>query len=249
MSEIDVGENGGKKKKTKHVAHGPKLKERIYIRDLSWTPKQLKLIELLQRKDVKCVFISGPAGTSKTIVSVYAALHMLNNLHVNEIVYIRAAVESADSHLGFLPGDIDDKIGPYTVPFMEKLNELLDKGTTNRLKSEGFFKTCAINFLRGMHMADKAVIVDEAQCATIKDLITIITRMGEGSKLVICGDPMQSDLPHHKSGGMQTLSAAFNTPEANENGIYHFEFDSSDIIRSEFVKFIVSVLEQKNIKY
>lgn len=227
-----------------YVSQNKKIDWTFVLRELPWTAKQEQLIQLLLRKDVKCVFIKGPAGTSKSLTAVYVALKLLLEKKVSDIIYIRPAVESASHSLGHLPGDIDDKMGPYTVPFHDKLDELIDKGALAKLNSEKRLQTYAINFLRGTHLAVKAIIVDEAQSATFRDLVTTITRVGEFSKLIVCGDPKQSDLKNGSRHDFEKIIQIFDNPESQQQGIYTFEFTKEDIVRSEFVRFVVEQLEK-----
>ena len=106
------------------IPQNDKLKDCIKINDRELTPKQVELLKTLRDKDTKMVFISGPAGTSKTFTSVLAGLHLINEKRVSEIIYVRSAVESSDSKLGFLPGEMDDKLSPYVQPLIDKLEEL-----------------------------------------------------------------------------------------------------------------------------
>jgi phosphate starvation-inducible PhoH-like protein len=215
------------------------------IKELPWTEKQKQLIEILLDKNTRCVFIEGPAGTSKTLTAVYAALNLLKTKKISDIVFVRSAVESADSKIGYLPGSIDEKFEAYMVPFMEKLEELLEKGALNRLRHDERFSAMPVNYIRGLHWAAKLIIVDEAQNITFRELVTTITRMGEFSKIVFCGDPMQSDLPENKSGGFSKICDIFSDEDSKKYGIHRFEFTKDDIVRSEFVKFVVEKLENE----
>lgn len=221
---------------------GKKLTRNFEILDLAWNAKQKQLIKILRDKDVKCVILKGPAGTSKTILAVYAALHLLSSSRINDIVYIRPAVESASHSLGHLPGTVDDKLGPYMEPFRDKLDELLKKPIIEALEASGSVHTYAINFLRGLHFANKAIIVDEAQSASLRDLVTVMTRVGEGSRLFICGDPMQSDIKVGAKDGFSKLWTTFSDEASLDAGVVTFEFDEDDIVRSEFVKFVIKKL-------
>ena len=126
-----------KKDKSPKVHQNEKIKETLTINSrVTFTDKQKELTEILQNKHTKLVFLSGPAGSSKTFISVYSALNLLNEKKVSELIYVRSAVESADSKLGFLPGEMDEKMSPYIQPLVDKLDELLPKGQVDRLKKE-----------------------------------------------------------------------------------------------------------------
>jgi len=231
-----------KKKDTSPKDHqNEKIKESVRIDERQLTPKQIELLNLLQNKTTKLVFISGPAGTAKTYTSILAGLTLLNHKRVSEIVYVRSIVESSDNKLGFLPGEMDEKMSPYIQPLIDKLEELLPKHDIDKLKKEERIHGFPINFLRGLSWNAKCIIADEAQNMTKKELITLITRVGEFSKLFICGDPDQSDI-NGKSGFVPTMNI-FDDEESRNNGIYVYKFDEEDIVRSGLVKFILKKLK------
>ena len=231
-----------KKKDTSPKVHqNEKIKESVRIDERQLTPKQIELLNLLQNKTTKLVFISGPAGTAKTYTSILAGLTLLNHKRVSEIVYVRSIVESSDSKLGFLPGEMDEKMSPYIQPLIDKLEELLPKHDIDKLKKEERIHGFPINFLRGLSWNAKCIVADEAQNMSKKELITLITRVGEFSKLFICGDPDQSDI-NGKSGFVPMMNV-FDDDESRNNGIYVFKFDEEDIVRSGLVKFILKKLK------
>ena len=231
-----------KKKDTSPKVHqNEKIKESVRIDERQLTSKQIELLNLLQNKTTKLVFISGPAGTAKTYTSILAGLTLLNHKRVSEIVYVRSIVESSDNKLGFLPGEMDEKMSPYIQPLIDKLEELLPKHDIDKLKKEERIHGFPINFLRGLSWNAKCIVADEAQNMTKKELITLITRVGEFSKLFICGDPDQSDI-NGKSGFVPTMNI-FDDEESRNNGIYVFKFDEDDIVRSGLVKFILKKLK------
>ena len=231
-----------KKKDTSPKVHqNEKIKESVRIDDRQLTSKQIELLNLLQNKTTKLVFISGPAGTAKTYTSILAGLTLLNHKRVSEIIYVRSIVESSDSKLGFLPGEMDEKMSPYIQPLIDKLEELLPKHDIDKLKKEERIHGFPINFLRGLSWNAKCIVADEAQNMSKKELITLITRVGEFSKLFICGDPDQSDI-NGKSGFVPTMNI-FDDEESRNNGIYVYKFDEEDIVRSGLVKFILKKLK------
>jgi phosphate starvation-inducible PhoH-like protein len=190
------------------------------------------------------VFVSGPAGSSKTYITIYSALKLLNQKKVSDLLYIRSAVESADSKIGFLPGEADEKMAPYIQPLLEKLAELLPKRDIDSLQKEDRLDSIPLGFLRGLNWNAKCIVADEAQNMTVKEITTLITRVGEFSKVFILGDPDQSDI-NGKSGFTKIMNA-FDDDESKENGIYTFKFTEEDIVRSTLVKYIVKKL--KNVK-
>jgi phosphate starvation-inducible PhoH-like protein len=221
-----------------HVPQRDKLKGKLNLKPLNWTEKQKSFFDIALNKDSKITFVSGPAGSSKTVLAAFAALQLLNDKRVSDIYYIRSAVESADNKLGYLPGEVEDKMSYYGFPFLDKLDELLGKNDVDALTKEGRISIFPVNYIRGLSWNAKAIIVDEAQNMTQKELITVLTRLGRFSKCFVLADPMQSDI-NGKSGGFTNITKLFMDKEAESNGIYNFEFTEDDIMRSELVKFLV----------
>ena len=123
-----------KKDKSEKVHQREKISDTLQIKDLNWTEKQKQFINLALDKETKVMLVNGPAGSSKSILAVYCALKLLSEKKISDIIYIRSAVESSDSKLGFLPGDADEKLHFYNIPFLEKLDELLPKADVMRLE-------------------------------------------------------------------------------------------------------------------
>lgn len=221
-----------------------KLKWELGIRDFQMlTEKQQAVIELAMDKHTRVLFIDGPAGSSKTFLSMLIGLKLLNTKKVSEMILVRSAVESASSSLGYLPGDIHDKFSVYMTPFHDKLQEFLPSEQIKKLEDEKRLVICPINFMRGLHFAVKFICCDEGQNLTKKELQTLMTRMGEHSKLIICGDTQQSDLPKGKSGFADVFNI-FNDEASQAEGIYCAKFTHDDIVRSQLCKFIVEKFEQ-----
>jgi phosphate starvation-inducible PhoH-like protein len=170
-------------------------------------------------------------------MAIYAALTLLNQRRVSDLIYIRSAVESSEAKLGFLPGEAEDKMAPYLAPLLDKLIELLPKGDIDYLKKDGRVSSIPVGFLRGLNWNTKVIISDEAQNMTFKELFTLITRTGEFSKVFILGDPEQSDI-NGKSGFVRMMSY-FDDEESKANGIQVFKFTDDDIVRSGLVQFII----------
>ena len=209
-----------------------KLKSSLKIcQQQKLTDKQNEFLYLSKDKDVKLIFVSGPAGTSKTYLAVLTAIEMINERRVSDLVYVRSAVESSDVKLGFLPGEMTDKMSPYIQPLMDKLPEFLSKSDIDVLMKEGRIKGVPVGFLRGLNWNAMAIIADEAQNMTFKELFTLITRIGRFSKVFILGDSSQSDI-NGKTGFIKMLST-FDDEESRQNGIYVFRFGAEDIVRSE----------------
>jgi phosphate starvation-inducible protein PhoH and related proteins len=234
--------------KSPYVAQRDKLDFSFNIRELPWTEKQKNIIRLFLDKKTKLMILKGPAGTSKTMLSMYLGLTLLNQKRVSDIVLVRSAVESADHKLGYLPGDLSEKIQVYLTPFNDKFGELISESDNKRLDKDNRIKICPINFARGLHFAVKFICCDEAQNLTLREIHTLMSRMGEFSKMIIAGDSEQSDLPYGKSG-FSAVYDSFNNDEAKENGIFCVELTEEDIVRSEFVKYITKKFKElKNVQ-
>ena len=218
-------------------------KTNIKLKKISLTDKQLALLKIIFDNDSKIIFISGPAGTSKTYVAIYGALQLYNMNNERGITYVRTIAESGEKSLGALPGEMAEKINPYMMPMNEKLDELLIPGQASIVKDKEIIKGMPINYLRGASWRNEIVIADESQNFTFKELTTLMTRLGEGSKLLICGDPMQSDI--NGKSGFADMYSLFNDAESKEQGIHTFYFGPEDIKRSEILKYVISKIQNK----
>ena len=176
------------------------IKRQLKINQFDWTENQKEFFKIALHHDTKIVFVDGPAGTSKTLLAVYCALQLLNRKSIAEIMYLRSSVEASDQKLGYLPGSAEEKLAFYKIPLLEKLDELLPDTTTERLEKEGRIKMFPVNFTRGVNWKNKCIIIDEAQNCSLKELTTVLTRLGEGSICYVLADPMQTDLHGNKSG-------------------------------------------------
>ena len=223
------------------VPQRDKIEGDVSIRDLQWTDNQKKFIELVQNKNTKIVFCKGPAGTAKSLLSVYCALKSLNDKKIGEIFYIRNPVESSTHNLGFLKGDLHSKLDPYLQPLMDKLHELLPKNQVERLLKEERIKGLPVGFLRGLSINASYIICDEAQNLSIHDLLLITTRMGKFSKLILIGDIRQSDI---KNSGFEKIYNLFEDKKSSEKGIMTFKFGTDDIMRNDILAYIIEKFEQ-----
>ena len=219
-----------------------KLKNPLHIYHRELTENQKAFMDMALDKHVKMILVSGPAGTAKTYLSVLAGLELLNSKKMSDIVYVRSVVESADSKMGFLPGEANDKFSPYLRPLVDKLEELLPKDEIKYLYGENRIEGLPVGYLRGLNWNAKIVIGDEAQNLTKKELITLMTRVGEYSKVFLIGDPMQADI--NGKSGFKPLFDLFNDSDCGENGIYTFEFTEDDIVRSKLVQFIAKKVKK-----
>lgn len=230
--------------KNKTRAHSPKQSLSVFSQKL--TEKQKAFLKLALSPETNILFVSGPAGSTKTYMAVYAALRWLSDQKDLDLIYVRTIIESGEKNMGALPGNADEKFDPYLRPLYDKLEEMLAYQDQESLKKSGRVIATPINYLRGASWRDKIVIADEAQNFTSKELITLITRIGDNSKLFICGDFLQSDI--NGKTGFKSITQAFNDEESRSHGIHYFEFRIEDILRSDILKFIVKKLDDKFFK-
>lgn len=188
--------------------------------------------------------VDGPAGTAKTYIAVLAALKLLNEHRIDNIIYIRSIVESASRSMGALPGELEEKFAPWSMPLIDKLDEILDGNVSKNLMSKNYIKCIPVNFTRGLTFKNSCVIIDEAQNMTRSELITILTRFGVDSKYLVVGDTYQADIG--SKTGFKDIFKAFDHPSCSDEGIDTFKFNGDDIVRSEILRFIVERLESIN---
>ena len=222
----------------------PLKKKKIKLNPVKFTEKQKQFLKLSIAKDTKAMFVRGPAGTTKTYLAVYTALQLFNINNDYDITYIRTIAESGEKGLGSLPGDVGEKFNPFMLPLNDKLEEMITPQERSFLEQKKIINALPINYLRGSNWINKIIIADESQNFTFKELTTLITRLGENSKLFICGDPMQSDI--NGKSGFDKMANIFNDKASAEKGIHCFDFTKDDILRSEILKFIVDKIEKAN---
>jgi len=229
-----------KKDNSPRIPQRDKIKGSLELKPFPWTERQKAFLDCALSKDTRLVFVAGPAGSTKTILAVYAALTMINEHRVSDMMYIRAAVESAKKSLGFLPGTLDEKMSVYGTPLEEKLDELTTKEGKAFLIKDKRVQTIAVNYLRGQSWNSRIAVIDEAQNLEEEELYTVLTRIGKFSKGFILADSSQCDLPKSKAGGFDKLSKWFTSPD---NGCYFFQLEKTDILRDELTKYLVERYE------
>jgi phosphate starvation-inducible PhoH-like protein len=227
------------KKKVNDLEVGQLTPPKINIKNIGLTEKQKSLVRLGIDDENKIIFISGPAGSTKTFMAVYCALKKLKRNESMDLLYVRTVIESAEKGMGALPGDIAEKFNPYMAPLEDKLRELLpaNNNLATDLVRKGRVQSIPVNFLRGANWINKIVIADEAQNFTFKELTTLMTRLGEGSQLFICGDYTQSDI--NGKSGFSEMFKLFDDTESEKNGIRCFSFGLADIKRSKILSYII----------
>lgn len=204
------------------------------------TPTQHSFYDFMLLPSSKMGFVDGPAGTAKTYIAVLAALNMLRDREIDNIVYIRSIVESASKSLGFLPGEMEDKFAPWSMPLVDKLDELIHPNVASNLLHKNYITCLPVNFTRGVTFRNSCVIIDEAQNLTKSELVTLLTRFGNHSKYMIVGDTNQSDI--NDKGGFKNIYKAFDSQSCIDEGISTFKFTGNDIVRSKVLRFIVDRL-------
>jgi len=202
---------------------------------------QRKYIQAIQDKDV--VFGIGVAGTGKTYLAVAMAVQALMQKQVNRIVLARPAVEAGEK-LGFLPGDLQDKVDPYLRPLYDALFDLIDYERVARLLEKRVIEVAPLAFMRGRTLSDAFIILDEAQNTTSEQMKMFLTRIGFGSKAVITGDVTQVDLPTGKRSGLIEAERILSKLE----GIEFVYFTDKDVVRHKLVQMIIRAYEEQGKK-
>ena len=200
------------------------------------TAGQIRLVESSTKNDM--VFAIGPAGTGKTYTAVALAVRALRNKEVRKIVLTRPAVEAGEN-LGFLPGDLKEKLDPYLQPLYDALYDMIPSDKLKNYIETNVIQIAPLAFMRGRTLDNSFVILDEAQNATEMQLKMFLTRMGPSAKFVITGDVTQIDLPKHQPSGL--LQAMKILPKTE--GIDFVYFDKQDVIRHKIVKRIIEIYD------
>ena len=221
-----------------------KYKNSFLLGHIELTEKQSQFHKIMRNPDTRVVFISGPAGTAKTFLSVYTAIYKHNQDTLLKILYLRSLAESAEKGMGFLKGSMDDKFNPYIGPLEDKLSELLSDHERHQLDQRDAVDAAPINFLRGATWKNKVVIVDEAQNMTVKELTTVLTRISTNTTLFVCGDTMQSDI---YSTGFSKFCKVFDDKESRSYGIHHLKFTKDDVMRDKIISYLVDKIEKSDI--
>ena len=222
------------------------------LRDIYTNPLVIKLKRrsiipktLNQKRYLQCMaqhpvtFGIGPAGTGKTYLAMAMALKELLDGTVEKIIVTRPAVEAGEA-LGFLPGELQEKILPYLTPLYDAMNDMVGKENASQLVDKGIVEIAPLAYMRGRTLSNAFVVLDEAQNTTHEQMMMFLTRLGDGSRMAITGDITQIDLPRAKQSGLVEASRILK----NINGIQLFYFDGDDVVRHPLVQKIINAYAQ-----
>ena len=202
------------------------------------TANQKKLVEDYRDNDL--IFAIGPAGSGKTYTAIALAVRALRNKEVKRLILTRPAVEAGEK-LGFLPGDVKQKLDPYLQPLYDALRDMIPQKKLEGHIEDGIIEIAPLAFMRGRTLGDAVVILDEGQNTTINQLKMFLTRMGKNAKFIVTGDITQIDLPERQQSGLLKALGILK----NIKGISVIEFDKGDIIRHRLVRHIVGAYEKE----
>jgi phosphate starvation-inducible PhoH-like protein len=201
------------------------------------SPNQSAYIEAIRKNDM--TFGIGPAGTGKTFLAVAVGVEMFREGLIERMVFTRPAVEAGE-RLGFLPGDMLEKIDPYLRPIYDSLRDLMPAETVIKKMASGEIEIAPLAFMRGRTLKNAFVVLDEAQNTTAMQMKMFLTRMGQGTRMVINGDPTQTDLPSSTQSGLKEASSILrNIPE-----VAFIHFDKSDVVRHKLVGKIIEAYDR-----
>ena len=208
----------------------------IKLKRQSVVPKTLNQKRYLEAIDAHPItFGIGPAGTGKTYLAMAMALRELLEGRVEQIILTRPAVEAGEA-LGFLPGELQEKILPYLTPLYDAMNEMIGKEQTMRLVERGIVEIAPLAYMRGRTLANAFVVLDEAQNTTHEQMMMFLTRIGDGSRMVVTGDITQTDLPRNKQSGLKEATHVLKDIDR----ISLFYFDGQDVVRHPLVQDIIN---------
>ncbi|MGZ0656197.1 PhoH family protein [Coraliomargarita sp. W4R72] len=227
----------GKADELREIYRNPLI---IKLKRQSVVPKTLNQKRYLQAIDAHPItFGIGPAGTGKTYLAMAMALRELLEGRAERIILTRPAVEAGEA-LGFLPGELQEKILPYLTPLYDAMNDMIGKEQTMQLVERGIVEIAPLAYMRGRTLANSFVVLDEAQNTTHEQMMMFLTRLGDGSRMVITGDITQTDLPRNKQSGLKEATRILKNIEA----IRLFYFDEQDVVRHPLVQDIINAYAQ-----
>ena len=202
------------------------------------TANQRRLVDLFEKNDL--LFAVGPAGSGKTYTAIALAVRALKEKQVRRVILTRPAVEAGEK-LGFLPGDMKEKLDPYLQPLYDALNDMIPAAKLSKYMEEGTVQIAPLAYMRGRTLDNAFVILDEAQNTTLSQIKMFLTRMGRNAKFIVMGDVTQIDLPKAGDSGLMRAMKMLGSIQ----GIASVEFDKGDIVRHPLVKHIVEAFEKR----
>jgi phosphate starvation-inducible PhoH-like protein len=232
LSDGQIMDGFGEKEENEILVYGPNAR---VVR--ARTPNQKRLVSLAGENDI--VFAVGPAGTGKTYTAVAIAVRALKNKAVRKIILTRPAVEAGES-LGFLPGDLKEKIDPYLRPLYDALDDMIPADKLSYYMATRVIEIAPLAYMRGRTLDNSFIILDEAQNATDLQLKMFLTRIGPSAKAIITGDLTQIDLPQNQRSGLAKAIRLLR----HIHGIGHLELDEDDVVRHRLVKAIIKAYDK-----
>lgn len=229
--------------KAEHAARGKKVSD-VIVYSTEGRPiaprgaAQKAMVQAYGQNDL--IFATGPAGSGKTYIAIALAVKALKNREIRRIILTRPAVEAGE-RLGFLPGDLKEKLDPYLQPLYDALEDMIPPKKLQDFIAEGVIQIAPLAYMRGRTLSSAVAILDEAQNTNIGQLKMFLTRMGQGSKFIVTGDPSQVDLPRREDSGLQK---GMNIVQGVE-GVADIRFTNEDIVRHPLVTKIVKAFEDR----
>lgn len=221
-----------------------KYKGELKLKPFQWTENQQKVVDTILDKKSKIIFLEGVAGSGKSSLVTYCGLKLISDKVLSDYLYIRNVLEVSDSAaMGYIKGDLEAKFDPYCQIFKEKSSELMSSADLDKLMNDNRVHFLPINYVRGSSWAVKYIHIEEAANFTYGEYKLLLTRYASYSKLVFCGDSMQSDLPDKKKGAFMKMFDLFDNEESAEKGIHCFHLDKCDIKRSDITSYIIDKLQ------
>ena len=200
---------------------------------------QKNLVKALQ--DTSVTVCIGPAGTGKTFLAVAEAVAEFKRGEIERIIMSRPAIEAGEERLGFLPGDLAQKVDPYLRPLYDALNDILGSEQAKRMQEKGIIEIAPLAYMRGRTLSNARIIIDESQNASLQTLKMALTRLGEGSKMVLTGDVTQIDLPKATTSGLEKVASILKTVE----DVSIVRLNNQDVVRNKIVRDIIKAFEKE----
>lgn len=200
---------------------------------------QKNLVKALQ--DTSVTVCIGPAGTGKTFLAVAEAVAEFKRGEIERIIMSRPAIEAGEERLGFLPGDLAQKVDPYLRPLYDALNDILGAEQAKRMQEKGIIEIAPLAYMRGRTLSNARIIIDESQNASLQTLKMALTRLGEGSKMVLTGDVTQIDLPKATTSGLEKVASILKTVE----DVSIVRLNNQDVVRNKIVRDIIKAFEKE----